>query len=79
MFGRAVSLGPTPTHKGYSVTVVLSPQQRKVAALVAEGLTEAEIAKSLGLAKSTVKSHKQAIYHKLGARNAVEMARALSE
>ena len=55
----------------------LSPQQRKVAALVAEGLSVPEIARTLNIAASTVKSHKQAIYMKLGARNAVEMTRAL--
>lgn len=55
----------------------LSPRQREIAALVAIGLGEKEIASRLGLAKSTVKSHKQLIYSKLGARNAVEVALAL--
>ena len=55
----------------------LSPREREVAALVADGLRESEIAERLGLAKQTVKNHKQSIYAKVGARNAVEMVRAL--
>jgi two-component system response regulator TtrR len=55
----------------------LSPQQRRVAELLAEGLREQEIADRLGLAKSTVKAHKQIVYLKLDARNAVDVARAL--
>ena len=57
----------------------LTPRQRQVAALVAEGLREAEIAERLGISAHTVKIHKTHIYSKLGARNAVEMALALQK
>lgn len=53
----------------------LSPRQSEIADLVAEGLTEAEIGVRLGISKQTVKNHKQTIYLKTGARNAVELTR----
>jgi DNA-binding CsgD family transcriptional regulator len=56
----------------------LTARQREIATLVAEGLTEREIAARLGLAYYTVRNHKQAIYRKLGVRNAVEMTRHLA-
>ncbi len=56
----------------------LSPRQREVADLVAEGLTEAEIGARLGISRHTVKVHKSLIYRKLGVRNAVEMTRRLA-
>jgi len=61
------------------MTSTLSPRQREIAGLVAEGLRESEIAERLGISISTVKIHKQHIYQKLGARNAVEMAKALEQ
>jgi DNA-binding NarL/FixJ family response regulator len=57
----------------------LSPRQSEVAALVAEGFTGREIAEQLGISEQAVKNHKRSIYHKVGARNAVEMIRALME
>lgn len=52
----------------------LTERQHEIAALVMEGLTEQEIADRLHLSKQTIKNHKQRIYAKLGARNAMEMA-----
>lgn len=57
----------------------LSPRQSEIATLVAQGLTEAEIGERLKVSRHTVRNHKQAIYHKLGARNALEMVRLLSD
>lgn len=51
----------------------LSPRQRQVADLVAKGLTEREIAERIGISRFTVRNHKQVVYHKTGARNAVEL------
>ncbi len=51
----------------------LSPRQREVATLIAEGLTNKEIAERLGIDNSTVDNHRRAIYNKLGVRNAVEL------
>jgi len=55
----------------------LAPRQREIAGLVAEGLTEAEIAERLSITRNTVKNHKTIVYRKLGVRNAVELTLAL--
>ena len=55
----------------------LSPRQREVANLVAEGKQESEIATALGISVHTVKVHKQLVYQKLSVRNAVEMTNVL--
>ena len=55
----------------------LAPRQREIADLVAEGLTEAEIGRRLGITRNTVKNHKTIVYRKLGVRNAVELTLAL--
>ena len=58
----------------------LSDREREVVALVADGLTNREIAQKLFIAESTVKSHLNHIYGKLDVRNrtqAVAQARAL--
>lgn len=57
----------------------LTPRERQVARLVAEGFTARQIGEQLGIGEQTVKNHKQSIYTKLGARNAVELTRALLE
>lgn len=44
----------------------LTPAQRRVAALVAEGLTNAQVAEQLGLGPETVKSHVAKLLAKLG-------------
>jgi DNA-binding CsgD family transcriptional regulator len=56
----------------------LTERQREIAALVAEGLTEREIAERLFLSYFTVRNHKQIIYRKLGVRTAVEMTKRLT-
>jgi DNA-binding NarL/FixJ family response regulator len=56
---------------------MLTERQRQIAELVAEGLREREIAERLGLSRNTIRNHKQAIFHKLGARNSIEMIRLL--
>jgi DNA-binding NarL/FixJ family response regulator len=50
----------------------LSPREREVLALVAEGASNKEIAGALALSVSTVKFHVAAITEKLGARSRVE-------
>lgn len=56
---------------------VLTMKQQRVADLVSQGQTTKEIAQRLGLAPRTVEGHKDAIYVKLGVRNAVELTRKI--
>ncbi|HEX8009981.1 MAG TPA: LuxR C-terminal-related transcriptional regulator [Casimicrobiaceae bacterium] len=53
----------------------LSPSEIRVAGLVADGLTNREIASSLFLGERTVASHLTHIYAKLGIRSRTELAR----
>lgn len=53
----------------------LSPRERDVLALLAEGLEDKEIAEELGIACHTVRLHGIALRSKIGARNRVEAAR----
>lgn len=48
---------------------VLSPQLRKVSDLVAEGLTNGEIAERMQLSEQTVKGYVSEVYVRTGARN----------
>ena len=55
----------------------LTPAERRVAALVAKGRTNAEVAASLFLAERTVASHLTRVYSKLGVRSRTELSRRL--
>jgi DNA-binding CsgD family transcriptional regulator len=55
----------------------LTPAERRVAALVAEGRTNREVATALFLGERTVASHLTHIYTKLGVRSRTELARRL--
>jgi DNA-binding NarL/FixJ family response regulator len=58
----------------------LSPRQREIVGLLAQGLSNKMIARKLGLVEGTVKSHLVQIFHVLGVRNrtsAVVAAQAL--
>jgi len=52
----------------------LSPRQRQILALVAQGPGNEEIATELELSPNTVKFHIRALYSRLGVRNRVEAA-----
>lgn len=52
----------------------LTPAEEKVLGLVADSLTNKEIASSLGISPATVKRHVENIFRKLGLRNRVEAA-----
>jgi DNA-binding CsgD family transcriptional regulator len=53
----------------------LTPAERRVAALVAEGRTNREVAAALFLTERTVASHLTHVYAKLGIRSRTELAR----
>ena len=55
--------------------VGLTPAERRVAALVAEGRTNREVAAALFLGERTVETHLSHIYAKLGVRSRTELAR----
>ena len=52
----------------------LTPAERRVASLVAEGRTNREVAAALFLAEPTVASHLSHVYAKLGVRSRTELA-----
>ncbi|MFB8026813.1 MULTISPECIES: response regulator [unclassified Streptomyces] len=54
--------------------VPLTPRERDVLALLAQGDTNADIAKTLGMQESTVKSHVSRIFTTLGVTNRVQAA-----
>ena len=53
----------------------LSSREREVLRLLAEGMTDREIAGALTISSRTVETHVSSVLHKLGARNRVEAAR----
>jgi ATP/maltotriose-dependent transcriptional regulator MalT len=57
----------------------LTPRESEVHELVAQGLTNEEIAKQLYISLSTTKVHVKHIYEKLGVRSRLEAARALRD
>jgi RNA polymerase sigma factor (sigma-70 family) len=52
----------------------LSPQEQKIVALVAQGLTNKEIAQQLGVSVFTVRNQVQAIIRKLELKNRIQVA-----
>ncbi|WP_261953559.1 LuxR C-terminal-related transcriptional regulator [Streptomyces nigrescens] len=67
---------PTPTEPiSYPVTqLLLTPRELTVSQLVAEGMTNQQIAAQLGLSKSTVASHLDRVRDKLGVRSRTQIA-----
>jgi DNA-binding CsgD family transcriptional regulator len=57
----------------------LTPAERRVADLVANGRTNAEVAAALFLAERTVASHLTHVYAKLGVRSRTELSRKLAD
>lgn len=53
----------------------LTPREREVLQLVAEGLTTAVIAESLGVSSKTVETHRRQIMDKVGLRNVAELTK----
>ncbi|HKD28422.1 MAG TPA: response regulator transcription factor [Xanthobacteraceae bacterium] len=62
---------PTP-RKRQSANAGLTPRQREVAAMLADGKSNKEIARELEIFEGTVKLHVKSILRKLGVRNRTE-------
>lgn len=76
--GVVVLLEPQPVRE--SPDAQLSPREREVLALVALGLTGAQVAARLGLRPSTVRTHMEHARERLGARSRAEaVARWLAD
>ena len=57
----------------------LTPREREVATLVAEGLSNPEIAKRLGCASGTVKVHVGHIFEKIQVESRLQLALFISD
>ena len=53
----------------YTTKTELSPRQFDILRLIAEGLSNDEIAQRLFLSENTIKQHAADLYERLGARN----------
>jgi LuxR family maltose regulon positive regulatory protein len=64
---------------GFKIAEALAPRERAVLELIGEGLSNKEIARLLGIAPETVKSHVKRIFDKLSVgKRAQAIARAQS-
>jgi DNA-binding NarL/FixJ family response regulator len=57
----------------------LTAREQEVLHLLAEGLTDREIAEALTVSPRTVETHVSSVLHKLGARNRAEASRRYLE
>lgn len=70
-----VNVSPNgPAREGAIPRVRVTPRERKVLELAAEGCSNREIAKTCKIAESTVKHHLANLFEKTGAGNRVELA-----
>ena len=75
---RALSLVPRPPRPVRPARrTTLSPAETRVAELVAQGLSNPQVAERLCISRHTVESHLKQIFAKLGVRSRVELTRAL--
>jgi DNA-binding NarL/FixJ family response regulator len=74
---RAVARGetPAPAFDEQGAVQPLSPREREVLVLIADGHRNRDIAERLGMAEKTVESHRGNILRKLGMRDRVELVR----
>ncbi len=62
----AVLLNGTPASQGAGADVTLSPREREVLELVAEGLANKQIARRLDITERTVKAHVGSLFRRIG-------------
>ena len=68
---------PSPSSAVLAVSASLTAAQLQVAELVADGLTNEEIATRLSVSRHTVESHLRQAFSRLGLRSRVELARVI--
>jgi DNA-binding NarL/FixJ family response regulator len=66
--------GLTPRARNDAGPPELTPTEEVVAGLVAEGLTNREVAATLSVSVKTVESHLSRVFNKLGVRSRTELA-----
>ena len=76
--GRAVGPRRRRARPGAEGLDALSPREREIAELVAEGLTNREIAARLFLSEKTVETHLTRVFQKLGLRSRAQVAAAVA-
>ncbi|MFP3853005.1 MAG: tetratricopeptide repeat protein, partial [Anaerolineales bacterium] len=72
---EAIALGQSLTVDGEDIAPILTPRQSEVAALIAMGMSNSEIAERLLISKRTVEKHIANILSRLGVRNRVDIVR----
>lgn len=70
----SVSVSAVPDAAARDALATLTPREREVAALMASGLTNAQIATRLGVSHASVKAHLAHLFTKLGVDNRVSAA-----
>ncbi|MBI3666950.1 MAG: helix-turn-helix transcriptional regulator [Acidobacteria bacterium] len=60
-------------HFSFRASGELSPRERQVTTLVARGMTNREVAASLGISRNTLKNQLRSVFEKLGVRNRLEL------
>jgi DNA-binding NarL/FixJ family response regulator len=70
---EALSSVPTSRCKDVGGLNLLSPRELQIVNYLAEGLTNREIAESVGLSRHTIKNYLMKIFDKLGVSNRVEL------
>jgi DNA-binding NarL/FixJ family response regulator len=68
----------TPALSAATIAVSLTPRQRDVARLAAQGIANRAIAERLGVSVRTIESHLEQAYRKLGAKDRHELAGLLA-
>ena len=75
-FGQSVISGLQDLHgRATRATIDLTPRQRQILQLVAEGKQNKEIAEILAVSVKTVEFHRSSLMTKLGARTVAELTR----
>jgi DNA-binding CsgD family transcriptional regulator len=69
-----LGLAPADGQRGVTGTAALTPREREVALLVADGLTNVELARRLYISPKTAAVHVSNILHKLGVASRTEVA-----